>query len=135
MQNIQLYFVCWRDPESWSWVFPSLWCKFRKRNYYQNMTKLAVVFLIISPKLVYVLKVSSKIFPPTKFESKIVLLLFYHCLQKTSFASPHWNLKSWFPLFLWFSHWFIIFKFLPTENFQPTYNWLQTDYKPLCCKL
>ena len=36
------------------------------------MNKLAVVFLIIFPKLVYVLIVSSKIFSPSKFESKIV---------------------------------------------------------------
>ena len=47
-------------------------------------------------------------FPPTKFESKI--MSFPYCFLSLKF-------QSLVPPFLWFPHWFIIFKFPPPKIF------------------
>ena len=72
--------------------------------------------------------VSSKVFSPTKFKSKI---------EFPPFTYPYWTLKiAPSPLFVVPPpHGFIIFKFPPTQNFPLIYSWFaQTDLsqgKPL----
>ena len=75
---------------------------------------------------VYFIIVSSKVFPPLNLGQKSCSPPF--CLPPLKLQ----NLPPPSPFlipYLWFPHWFIIFKFPPTQNFQFFYNWFaQTDH-------
>ena len=89
-----------------------------KRAHITVEPKRLLVLQFYNMSFLYVLQFPPR-FSPTRFESKIVSPPPLH------FATPQRNFKVWSPLFLWFPHRFIIFKFSPLKIFNL--------YNTVCC--